>query len=333
MSIRTDIGKRLAEGRQLARKKHVAAEVDKRGNLRAGNSGLMGETGDVAGSCHRKAHLRQLGIEIDPPDAQTLIMFQMGIANEEVVYQDLIHTAFGDGEKVLREEEIPIVWYTGNGTKVTGRPDLVICSPTVSVDERTGAQITYKPELGIELKSVASVWTTRQVLFDGAPKLAHLVQAGHYAWQLNVPFRLIYKQYGIQAMPDFAHKFFPRKGEKGSEYMEFNEKGNPKSIRPFEIVYELQYTKDGVLQFRKEGVGKWRDTIVSIEDIKRFYEFVSRMRADKTLGPIPMTVDSSGKELSYSDCKYCPLQKLCNGKEAVKDYTKWIRAVETKYSK
>jgi hypothetical protein len=324
MLIRMDIGNRLIEGRKLAREQHVEKEKAKLGNLRAGNSGLMSTDGQFAGSCPRTAHLRQLGVEVDPPSPSTVIMFQVGIANEDIVHQDLLHTSSSEHEVILREEEIPIEWHTANGTKVTGRPDIVLCSRTMEIDERSGARVITKPELGIELKSVASVWTTRSVLIDGEPKLAHLVQAGHYAWKLNVPFRLVYKQYSIQAMPEFAHKFFPRVGEKGSEYLDYAKNGKPKSVRPFEIVYELVYRK-GQLCYRREGTKSWTTTIVASADIERFYEFVSQMGTEKKLGPMPMTVNATGEEASYSNCDYCPLKPTC---KAEKDYTKWLGAVK-----
>ena len=332
MAIRKDIANRLREGRAIARIKYKAEEVGKEGNLRAGNSGIMSSDNQVAGSCHRIAHLRQLGIEVDPPGEDTIIMFQVGTANETIVYNDLLQTSAGH-EVILREEEIPIQWNTGNGTKVTGRPDMVLCAVTSEVDERSGISIQHVPELLLELKSVASVWTTRSVLIDREPKLPHLVQAAHYMWKLgNIEGRLIYKQYAIQAMPDFAHRYFPREGEAGSEYLEYNEKGQPRSVKPFELVYELQL-KNGVLRYRTEAVGskkasKWNHTIVSTSDIERFYEFVSRMESDGELGPKPLTVSPDGTEKSYSNCKYCPLNSICSGAGSKKlTYSTWLQKV------
>lgn len=322
MTIRTNIIQRLRDGRQLARTAYKQQDVSKLGTLRAGNSGLMSADGDVTGSCHRVAHLRQLGIEIEVPDDSSLLMFQVGTANEDIVYQDLLHTAH-ESEVILREEEIPTQWYTVNKTLVTGRPDMVICRR--EADEKHGLLTT--PILGLELKSVASVWTSRTVLFDNEPKLAHLAQAGHYMWQLgSIPFRLIYKQYANQAMPDFAHRFFPRKDAPGSEYIEYNDSGAPKCVRPFEIGYELQFL-DGVLHYKREDVpDTWHESVVSTADIQRFYEFTSTMAADKKLGPKPITCGPDGEEKSYSNCGYCPLNPVCKKKKL--KYDEWLEAVK-----
>lgn len=334
--IRTDIGQRLQDGRQLHRKKFQALEVVKLGNLRAGNSGIMSSDGNIAGGCHRVAHLRQLGLELDPPDDSKLIMFQMGIANEDEIFDDLVHTAV-PGEVVRREEEIPIQWFTANNTKVTGRPDLVICRQEYTIDEKHGAVPSKViPVLGLELKSVASVWTTREILFESKPKMAHLVQVGHYMWQLNVPFKLIYKQYGLQSFPDFARKFFPAIKSKLSEFMGYNDSGDPKNVKPFEIVYDVVYGPNGFLQFRREGTKKWSISVITADDIRRYYEFISTMSERKLLGPKPLTTDYNGEEKSFSNCKYCPLQTVCKkvdlgkrpGTRVAIGYDQWLREVK-----
>lgn len=308
-SIRTNIGARLAEGRQLIRAKYKEQDAAKLGILRAGNSGIMSVDGEVGASCHRVAHLRQLGIELDPPDDKSLVMFQVGTANEDIVYGDLKQTA-GDNEIILREEEIPIEWFTSNGTKVTGRPDMVICQK----DETFLADGKPIPLLCLELKSVASVWTTRSVLFENDPKLAHLAQVAHYMWKLDTPGRLIYKQYANQAMPDFAHRYFPRQGKPGSEYLDYGKDGKPKCVRPFEIVYELRFNQDGALEFRREDQsdGVWCTTIVSMKDIERYYDYVSRMGSEQVLGQRPLTLGWDGEAKRYSNCDYCKLDSVCD---------------------
>jgi hypothetical protein len=249
----------------------------------------------------------------------------MGTANEDVVYNDLKQTA-AEGEVILREEEIPISWLTTNGTKVTGRPDMVICR------KEDGQTV---PVWGVEIKSIASVWTTREVLGNQQPKLEHMIQAGHYAWKLGVPFRLLYKQYGIQeipfwkgsgkgadAKPGWGQSLFPRQGSPGSEYIDY-EKGR---IQPFEISYELEWIK-GVMHYRRESTSKWNRTLIQQNDIERYYEFVSTMGLEKKLGDRPMTVDAAGKEKSFSLCGYCPLNPVCKSSEK-KGYQTWLDEVK-----
>jgi hypothetical protein len=307
----------------LIREKHKEEEVKKLGNLRAGNSGAMSPEGEIIGCCPRKTHLRQLGIEIDEPSDSLLIMFQMGTANEDVVYHDLMQTKTED-EIILRESEIPIRWNTSNGTKVTGRPDMVIC--------KRGEDGITKPEWGIELKSVASVWTSKDVLFGDVPKLEHLIQCSHYAWKLGVPFLLLYKQYTNQVVPQWAQKFFPRKGDKHSEHVEYNDKGDIKNIKPFEISYEVSTDATGRVSYRREGQEEWGRTILSVQDIERFYEFVSRMAEDKNVGPKPLALDPMGNKKNYSVCNYCPPEILCNSAESM-GYDNWLAKVRENLAK
>lgn len=358
--IRTNLSERLIEGRQLARKKHRDQDLLKLGNLRAGNSGMMSPGGEVVGSCHRIAHLRSLGIELDPPPDSRLIMFQVGTANEDLVAADLKHTC-APNEVVLREEEIPIEWMTGNGTKVTGRPDMVVCQLSEIVPTISGIVSTARPVFGVEIKSIASVWTSRDVLGERMPKMEHLIQAAHYSWKLGVPFRLLYKQYAIQEIPGWkgtggapgwGQKLFPRRGEPGSEHIDY-EMGR---IQPFEIVYELEWApkpakvpskpaedvKVGseapglgptgrLLRFRQEGTRKWTLSLVSDSDIERFYEFVSKMATTENLGPRPSNVNPEGKEKNWSRCdsKYCVLSETCTLHEDF-GYRKWLEAVKAK---
>lgn len=337
MSLLFSIASLLQQARAKDREDHKAGESQKLGTLRAGTSGILSEQGDIAGQCHRKAHLRSLGIEADPPTSDRLIMFELGFANETVILEQLKSVLPG-GHVILCEEEIPIEWQTSNGMKVTGRPDLVICrveqipdGPDMTI---TGIS-TRTPVLGIELKSVHSMWTVRDVLFGRQPKLDHLVQAAHYMWKLGVPYRLIYKSYsqlgqGMAGGKDgWVQKQFPRAGEPMSQYIEYNDKGGIKHFRQFEIVYSLRLHK-GRVQYQLENEGdKWTNTIITTADIERYFEFVSRMAEKQELGPRPLTLDAAGEKANYSTCNYCPLQNVCDSADKSKwTYSKWLDEVK-----
>ena len=296
------------------RESHQEAEKSKLGNLRAGDSGAMSRQGDVMGGCHRRAYVRtQMGIEVDPPSADRLIMFELGKANETIWVDKLKRVWPGT---IKQEEEIPITWTTTNGMKVTGRPDIVLC-------DKDG-----KPMLGIEHKAVCSIWTARDVSFERNPKIKHMLQATHYAWQLKVPYRLVYTQYVDYAMPDCAKKFFPADDTRVS----INDKGQPKAVLPHETIYEIEIDKKGRVNYRLEEASEssWSQAIFTVEDIERFYEFVSSMAEKKTLGPRPVTVAPSGKQLPYKDCQYCPLQETCDKYEH--SWEKWNDAIKKQQS-
>jgi hypothetical protein len=347
MSI--NITERLRAARAKDRMDYVAAASKKLGQLRAGNSGIMSPEGDIAGGCHRVAHLRQLGIELDPPTPARLIMFEGGFANEDRIYSDLVKTQSGyppgflttgtsqqtevsgfANEVILREEEIPVTWRTKNGTEVTGRPDIVICeAPTVlEVTDMMDADkdptlITIRnavPKLGLELKSVNSVWVARDVLFSGKPKLDNICQAVHYGWKLNIPYKLIYRQYNIQVAPAFGLNA-PAPGAPGYEQCEFNAKGKLKNIQPWELVYDLRINANGSVDYSVEGREQWTRTLVNTADIERYYEFVSEMAAKKTLGPKFLNIDCLGNELFRHEdyCRACAIAE-----ETDQNYDDWL---------
>lgn len=346
--ILTDL---LAQARQKGRDSHKAGETAKLGVLRAGSTGAMAETGEIVGHCHRKSLLRSKGIELDPPTIDKLLMFELGFANEDIVYDQLV-AALPSAYTILREEEIPIEWLTTNGTKVTGRPDMVICEQTSSVIVPVGSTVSYtvggglilngeripsvsigtKPVLGLELKSIHSMWTARDVLFGGEPKLNNLLQAAHYMHRLGVPYKLHYKSYsqlgqGVAGGKSWVASLFPKQGEPGSEYLEYNDQGNIKHIKQFEIVYDLEYSAEGRLQYRLEGSNKWTTTIISNTDIERYYEYVSKMEEAQVLGPRPLTLHASGKKMNYTDCQYCKLASTCDAFEK-QGYAKWLAEVQ-----
>lgn len=290
------------------RTEHTAKEAEKLGNLRAGDSGAMTKEGDIIGGCHRRAYIRSfLGLEAEVPDNNSLLMFEIGKANE-LVWMDKLRRSWPG--TIKQEEEIPIQWTTKNGVKVTGRPDIVLCNAD------------GKPMLGIEHKAVCSLWTARDVTFEQSPKLKHLMQAAHYAWKLAVPYRLVYTQYVNYAVPgEWAAKMFPP----GHPYVELNDKGAPKHVKPHVTIYEVGFNSAGMIQYKPEGEQSWFTTKWSTGDIERYYEFVAAMKERKALGPRPMTVKASGKKASYSDCSYCPLIEVCDRHE--NSWEKWHEEV------
>lgn len=308
---------RLNLGRQIERDRRAETEVGKLGNLRAGMSGILSDNGDTAGACHRKAHLRSLGIEIEQPDSHKLIMFELGFASEDITYK-ILQDSLAEGEILLREEEIPIEWQTANSTKVTGRPDIVICDSN------------KKPKLGLELKSVHSLWTAKDVVFASKPKLSNIIQAAHYMHRLQVPYKLVYKSYSAlgQAMSDWAARVckIPAKGEPNSQYVDYNDKGGVKGIRQFEIIYDLDIDKRGRVRYKLEDSTTWNNTVVTVQDIERFFEFTSKIADTGNLGKRPMALDIRGDKASYSDCQYCPLQSVCDKYETA-GYQVWLEQV------
>lgn len=310
------LGERLARARQIKRAEYKQGEIQKLGTLRAGSSGIMSQEGQIAGACHRKTHLRQLGVEADPPNTPRLMMFEAGYESEDSLARNLT-LSLEPGEILLREEEIPVSWITQSGITVSGRPDLVICSSD------------RKPILGIECKSVHSVWTSRKVLFESQPKMDNLIQAAHYMWKLDVPWKLVYRQSSNQAMPEFAHKLLPAPGQPNSEYIEYNDKGKPKHVKQFEIIYDLKLDETGRLHYKLETADQWVATLVTTSDITRYFEYVSTMQTSKQLGPRPLTISATGEKENYSNCGYCPLQEICDRYEDG-GYTEWLQKVNEK---
>lgn len=353
MSTELNITNLFVEARKIAESKRKKEQESKTGNLRAGNSGIMSSSGLVAGSCIRKAHLRQLEIETEVFTEDKLLMFDLGFASEDIILGKLEH--FLEGKyKVLSEDAIPTSWKTQNGTVVSGRPDHVVCTTE------------GEPVLGLELKSVHSMWTARDVHFGGKPKLSNIIQAAHYMWQLGIPYKLIYSSYsslgqGMSgASSGWILKMLPAPGEPNSEHISYtyyrkefspkvgreidkkcteeewkatskhNRSYSIKELKQKQTVYDLRL-KDDYVQYKLEQDTEWKDTVVRVSDIQRYFDFASRISTDKQLGPRPEEIETDGKKANFSVCDYCPLQKTCDKYES-QGYDKWLQAVRD-YSK
>lgn len=293
----------MRQGNAVIEAEDDAVELNKIGNLRAGDTGIKASNGDVAANCHRRAFLRSKGIKYEKISDDRSIMFAAGKINEKI-WLDRLRRVWKDHIKT--EEDIATIWNTKNGIKVTGRPDIVLCKDAV-------------PVLGLELKMVSSLYTAKSVKFEVDPKIAHLVQSAHYMWQLDIPFKLCYTQYVDAAIMWWAKARgklmadeYPKPGELGSEVIAYNPRGKPKKVLPFYLAYDLRFTDKGELQYSLEGEDAWISTIISIDDIKRYYEFISTMEEKKELGARPRTVKSDGKAEYYNICDYCALKPVCD---------------------
>lgn len=327
-------------GQNTLKQKAKEEEATKKGILRGGNSGLLFEDGNHTGYCMSQTWLRLNGgdtkiLESSSPNGGRELMFEAGRVNEDAWHNTLIHSGWNG--TILREEQIPVKWSTKNGTLVTGRPDMVL------LDEQG------TPKVGIELKLVSSIWTARTVLITRTPKLAHLIQAAHYSWQLGVPFELWYtNRTDFEASSDFSTKAYPAYGEPGSELFTYrfykiiadpstgefkksviNEakynllRSNNEEVEakvgkylPFVQGFKLSFDTKGRLWYVDacNPDAEAQLTVVTKERIQGYYEKLSTL--DK-VPKEPLTIKPNGKPENYKLSSYCSLGddccRLCEG--------------------
>jgi hypothetical protein len=298
------IGRLLELGQTQLDKERSATAEEKKGLLRGGNAGAIID-GQVYGSCHRIHHLRTLGIEVEA-DHNTQVMFDSGIANEESINK-VLQASLPSGLKLLREEEFPLEWDCGGGKKGSGRPDFVY------VDAEG------KPVLGLELKSVSSIHTARNIIGEAKPSTSNLIQAANYSMRMGgIPYKLIYTSspyWHINYNKHLETAFMdnPLVEHKG---------GRPFRVMPCRVVFDLVW-KDGKFFYKLEGEKKLTATSLTMDSIVDYYEKTAAMGEKKSLGPVPTNKDLLGKK-SYSPCDYCKLAEVC-GRQT--DYDKWMDEV------
>jgi hypothetical protein len=339
-----DIKGLLEAGAASEKAEKDSAEAGKTGYLRGGNSGslIMQEDGTLAsiGGCARKALLRMLGIEV--PDGEDYnskaLLFQAGLSNEDMWTSWLERSWTGDGKVILRETDIPTRWETRNGTPVTGRPDIVLAQAKPSINGGRPRSV-----VGLELKQIASMWTVRDVLQD-KPKAEHVAQSAHYSMALGVPFELWYasrvNHYVFGTQLAWIVRQFPRHEERHSEKLDYemsqevtprarkDGKGMTKGAKstmaawrvlPFVHGFKLTWGEPDAegsrtLSIRAADLPEEADrvSVVTEEGIREYYETAANAVASDVLPPRPAAKDVFGDDLKYTNCKYCPLQNVCD---------------------
>lgn len=291
----------LESGQDKLTEKRVEENKHKDNMLRGGNSGCIDEAGTVFGKCHRLSHLRHLGVE-KPVSQATHLMFAAGVGNEDLWVERLRESWEG---VILCEEEIPISWTTDSGVEVAGRPDIVLCDND------------SQPQLGLELKLVSSPFSAYNYAAKGEPSLDHLIQAAHYSWQLDIPFKLVYTSRSTYGVGFGAMK---TTWQKNAGHL-LNEGGF--KVEPFVIVYDLIIDNDQV--FYQGPLDKEpQATPITISGIKKYYETVALMTDRQGLGPRISSLKADGSKMNWDKCdrKYCEFAEVCDVYEH--EYERWL---------
>ena len=346
-----DLKKLFFEGVRAEEAKHKEQDEKKLGVLRGGSVGCvltsdgdMSTGFDVIGTCPREATARFVGIQA-PIAKETHIMFQLGLTNEDVWSRFLDASSY-DGV-IKREEELGLEWDI-DGVQGTGRPDIVMC-------DKEG-----KPKLGIELKMTASVWTARNVLLEHKPNMKHLIQAANYSYRMDTPFELWYTSYVNLAGPDFVTRIVPKRGEKGSEWIEYSlgeikpstrsksgktfkkifvynkdwGKSNEflkseygvnasqfKHIKPFITGYLLKWEGDRLYWTPESDRKNWVETPVTKTGIDQYYQLIVDSVRNKTLPPEPASINCFGELEKYDVTDYSFFKSITNQTD---DYEEWM---------
>ena len=289
----------ICAGDQQLQAEHAKLEAEKAGNLRGGDSGCM-VNGEVYG-CHRQSIARALGLEI-PPDANSLLFFAAGYGMEDQIAAKLI--AGWQGE-VLQEEDVPVQWSVPSGRQVTGRPDFMLR--------------THKSGVGIELKTIVSTNSAKQVGLLHKPQTKHLCQAAHYSWQHNTPWILTYVSPARYNCTNNKIKGTGQFEYPGQYYLK---------IDPFRAHFYLRFDDEGTLVYRHPKYAKEISTVITQQGIQDYYHLIDECLEKKTLYFPPINRYADGSKMPYEHVKYC---EACTAAEQAQgDWQHWLDELSLK---
>lgn len=301
-------------------------EQSKIGRLRGGSCGMVRPDGEIIGACAATAYARYKGFNGSAVTLSKELMFAGGRANEDLWLKSLKKSYNLPGQVILCEEEIPLVWTTDNGVKVTGRPDIVLCE---SADMNKN-----EPVCLLELKQIMASYSAYNVLIKKTPMLKHVIQAAWYTYQLGCKGELWYtsrQNITCDAWMDHSPRF-PSPGQPGSEYFKYRyyrlgdvhpRSGKPtrhksseeeyytlkKKERKAEVKNFLPFLQGFLLDIHGGQVyikddmnphSKWMETCVNIDDIKRWYNYIAELETStKVVPPTYRNVDIWGEEIGF----------------------------------
>ena len=293
--------KLLVRGQQLESEAYSVRNIGKEENLRGGSTGarIQGTHGPVSiGCCPRKAQLRVLGVE-EPFGLSKSFMFQGGHGSEEYLNKSL-EAAWKEQDPqnlFFPEGIVGVRWSTASGRPVTGTPDGLFAAPA-------GDHVALLK--GIEAKCMSSGFTLINSVLKEKPNTSHLLQAGHYAWQLGIPFDLVYI-----SRVNFGLHYWMKGMIKDLEphpCYQFAENGEHFAFSPTEAVYQIEWHNDRLVYHTPQG--NRIETHVKTGDIRAFYDHVDQSLNDKTLADKGSSKDILG-DTAYLPCKYCPHNQHC----------------------
>jgi len=291
----------LKEGQEIINQRRAAQEAEKVGQFRGGNSGFV-VNGEIRGKCPRATLLRFLGVN-EQHNFSKQLMFRAGELAEQITLP-MVQASWSG--KILTQQEAATKWILErqgkDGIAVTGSPDIVL------------ADETGKPEYGIECKNIMSYWTMDSVGPWGKfkqgkpePKPDHVVQAAHYAWQLNVPYFIVYTNtVNWQVMT---------KGMTGlAGYDEYVTRNGSRVYRvePFVMIFAVTINDKGQVRVTNTLTGQVMSTDITVQGIKDYYKIIIDSLDREELPPRMVNRDLSGTMLEWSmyDPKYNPLSEL-----------------------
>lgn len=280
------------------------------GHLRGGSAGAIID-GEVYGECHRKAHLRMLGIDT-PLKEEIELMTRQGEQNE-VLWIEELRAA---GCTVLNHDDLELELELF-GKTFKGSPDVAL------------ADENGKPFLGIELKNLSSGSKSITVSYQLAPDVKHLIQTATYSVMLAkklqlpdpIPYMLVYSSRNIWHVYSLS-------GEAKKAIQTVRRDVNVQfmrdfSITPFHRIYYTRWNSDGCLEYFTSGLKEWTTTPLKEEHIYHYYEAVAVLITEtKDLGPRPCTKSLGAKKKGYSMCNYCEFADVCDTHE--ENYDAWV---------
>ena len=358
-------------GSEVQIRKDEEKEKTKIGTLRAGNTGMVMEDGAIVGSCAAQTYLRMLGINGKSVTVEKSLMFAGGRLNEDhwlsvlkesydgpILCEEDIATHWQTDQGISVTGRPDIVLCRTVEEEIEWPKD----------DPFKPREPIYRsfsvPVCMIELKQVMSVNSAYNVLIKKEPQLKHLMQAAHYMHELDCPGELWYTNRNNLDAPDWLN-FRPMPPDAREEVLGFRyykqgdinpRTGKPKKhkltedayleargkvkawrelakIYPFVQGFKLEL-RDGELWYQdthSENT-EWVQSIVTIDRIKRFYNYVGDLPEYGKVPAEALNLTATGEKIAWKFSDYSDLAELDPAHWTGTDLDSWVDKIRAKVS-
>ena len=301
-TIISQIKEVFSNANEVLNEQRKEEEKAKLGIARGGSAGAITGKGEALYTdCGRKAQARLLGVDSGKSQSDRA-MFEGGFALENYIEKYLtVSKEVNEGRLKIKLKKQLEEFFKKAGVEFEKEAELLGKIGEVTVSGRADFRLTLDSEtVGIEVKSMASPFSTIKQVKNKFPMIKHLVQSCTYMILWGEDQWLIAVGNVFNA------------NERGFKVQS--------GLRWYRV---YRYDGDPVFFNCENEQGETIVLPFTANDIVRYYAQLMQFTKEKSLMPMPTELELNID--TYNRCKYCPMEGACNEYElGTLTFDQWI---------